>query len=48
MNKGKVEYFVGKCPVCGMPLKKWYSGAGGKTYIGCSDILCNYRQEIDE
>jgi ssDNA-binding Zn-finger/Zn-ribbon topoisomerase 1 len=35
------------CPTCGKELKIWYSGAGGKKFLGCSDILCNYRKEIN-
>lgn len=29
------------CPICGKPLKKWYS-LGGKRMNGCSDIKCDY------
>jgi len=37
------------CPKCGKPLKKWYSGSGGRKYIGCEDLSgCGYKYEIDE
>jgi len=35
-----------QCPKCGLPMKKWYSGAGGRTFIGCSSITCGYKEEI--
>jgi ssDNA-binding Zn-finger/Zn-ribbon topoisomerase 1 len=34
------------CPICGKELKTWYS-LGGKTFLGCSDIKCNYKEEIE-
>jgi len=34
-----------KCPICNKDLKKWYSSAGGESYIGCSDISCDYKKE---
>jgi len=33
-----------ECPICGKELVKWYSSAGGKEIIGCSDIKCNYKE----
>ena len=36
------------CPKCGKPLKKWYSGYGGRTYLGCENLLCGWKVEIDE
>jgi len=37
-----------KCPKCGTPMVKFYSGAGGKTYIGCPKIAtCGYKEEIE-
>jgi len=36
-----------KCPKCGHPLDKFYSGAGGKTFIACTNLSgCNYKKEI--
>jgi len=35
------------CPRCGKPLQKWYSACGGKEFIGCSDIRCGYKEEIN-
>jgi len=36
------------CPICGKPLKRWYSDTGGREFIGCSDIKCNYKKEVKE
>ena len=36
-----------KCPKCGTPMQKFYSGAGGKTFIGCPKIAtCGFKREI--
>ena len=41
------EYMKEKqCPICKKPLTKWYSGVGGSAFIGCTDILCEYKEEI--
>jgi len=36
-----------RCIICGKKLSIWYCCAGGGKYKGCSDILCNYKKEID-
>lgn len=40
MNEDKLN----SCPVCGLPLKVWYS-LGGIVRMGCSDIKCSYKGE---
>ena len=38
-----------KCPICGKPRTKWYSGCGGIPTMGCIDVLCNDKgREIKE
>lgn len=34
------------CPKCGKPTKEWF-GLGGKKFLGCSDIRCEWKKEID-
>ena len=37
-----------KCPKCGTPMQKFWSGAGGKIYIGCPKLKdCGYKEEIE-
>ena len=38
---------MSSCPLCGKPLTKWYSAAGGGEWIGCSDIKCNYKVKVE-
>jgi len=33
------------CPKHGEELKVWY-GLGGRKYLGCPIITCNYKREI--
>ncbi len=35
-----------KCPKCNKALKRW-QGLGGRIFIGCSDIKCGYKEEIN-
>lgn len=35
------------CPICNKPLQTWYSACGGQTYIGCSDIKCEYQKNTE-
>jgi ssDNA-binding Zn-finger/Zn-ribbon topoisomerase 1 len=34
------------CPKCGKELTTYYCCAGGMIFIGCSDILCGYKEEV--
>lgn len=49
LNLMKEDAIVtGSCPKCGKPLTNYYSGTGGRSYIGCSDFsTCCYKEEIN-
>ena len=36
-----------KCPKHNEDLVKWFSGTGGQHFLGCPNITCNYKEEIE-
>jgi len=37
-----------KCPKCNTPMSKFYSGCGGRIFIGCPNLKdCGYKEEIE-